>query len=394
MTQAWIVRVGRDARYEEIAFEQQIVAIGWSATGDLSSHPTSQAIRDAVMAAYPDVADKSATSYAVQLLAFRSKMAEGDLVLLLRRTSPDVAVGWVTGPYRYRPDIGPSLRHTREVRWSRTDLPRSVVARELLALPALTMIFRVNQVDVVERLRALVGEETPQDGSPPPVEEAAVTLPGVTELSRPFVNLQRNLNYARNLATAGQHLTQLQVGSFEVADVFRAAWVQSVAALDHWVRQEIRARMRWLATHPGAEKPAGFKGFPLTLGLWEEVRSNQLGLPEAIDQQLRDTRGHLTYQHPDKIREGFALVGDVKGLWDKVAKVLSEQAGDGATVSATGVRQHLMEIVRRRNKIAHEYDEDPADPPRKRPIDAAAATETIDWIEQLAAAILVVLDQP
>jgi hypothetical protein len=28
-----------------------------------------------------------------------------------------------------------------------------------------------------------------------------------------------------------------------VDDVFRAAWVQSVAALDHWVRQEVRYRM-------------------------------------------------------------------------------------------------------------------------------------------------------
>jgi hypothetical protein len=56
------------------------------------------------------------------------------------------------------------------------------------------------------------------------------------------------------------------------------------------------------------------------------------------------------------------------------------------------VHARLTDIVRRRNKIAHEYDEDPANPPEKQPVDAATVIQTIDWIEQLAAAILVVLD--
>jgi len=34
----------------------------------------------------------------------------------------------------------------------------------------------------------------------------------------------------------------------------------------------------------------------------------------------------------------------------------------------------------------------PDDPPNKRAIDSAVVTQTIDWIEQLAAAVLVVLD--
>lgn len=52
----------------------------------------------------------------------------------------------------------------------------------------------------------------------------------------------------------------------------------------------------------------------------------------------------------------------------------------------------LVEIVRRRNKIAHEYDEDPVNAPAKQAIDAATVIQMLDWIEQLAAAILVVLD--
>jgi restriction system protein len=397
MAQAWIIRAGRDDGYEDAAFDRKLVSVGWSAAGDLTSRSTLVEIRDTVRAAYPDVEPKSAESYAIQLFAFRVHMAEGDLVLLLRRTSPDVAVGWVTGPYRYRTDLVPGVCHVRSMYWSRTDLPRAVVERELLSLPALTMIFRINQADIVDRLRSLVGDadsgaiEITVTGAVDLAAEPAV--PEVPESSKPFVNLQRNLNYARSLATAGQHLAQLQVGSFEVPDVFRAAWVQSVAGLDHWVRQEVRTRMLWLAGQSGGLRPDGFSTFPMTLGQLESVRQGKMSLVDALDQQLRETRSHLTYQHPDKIKEAFALVSDVKGLWDKVAKVLSEQAGDGVTVTAADVRQQLREIVHRRNKIAHEYDEDPANPPSKRPIDAATATQTIDWIEQVAAAILVVLDQ-
>ncbi|MFY1690037.1 hypothetical protein [Plantactinospora sp. WMMB782] len=71
----------------------------------------------------------------------------------------------------------------------------------------------------------------------------------------------------------------------------------------------------------------------------------------------------------------------------------SEQAGDGVKISGTEVQQQLREIVRRRNKIAHEYDEDPDNAPKKRPIDAAATTQTIDCIEQLAGALVAALDQ-
>lgn len=398
MTQAWIIRAGRGDRYEKVAFGDNVVAIGWPATGDLTPHTTLTAVRDVVWAAYPRVEAKSAESYAVQLLAFRSRICEGDLVLLLRQTSPDVAIGWVTGPYRYRADLGAGIHHTRAVHWSRVDLPRALVARELGNLPPLTTVVQIASVDIIDRLRQMTGDAVTLP-STEDVDTTGVGIPaGANELETPqaptpFSNLQRNLNYARNLATAGQHLAQLQVGAFEVPDVFRAAWVQSVAALDHWVRQELRSRMLLLASQPGGARPAGFTSFPMSLGLMEAVRAGDLTLVEAIDRQLRETRSHLTYQHPDKIREALALVSDVKGLWDRVATVLSERAGDGVVFSGSGVRQQLREIVIRRNKIAHESDEDPANPESKRSIDAASATQTIDWIEQLAAAILVVLDQ-
>ncbi|WFE65536.1 hypothetical protein [Micromonospora sp. WMMD714] len=391
MTQAWIVRTGRDDRYEDLALQKNLIAVGWAATGDLGDTTTLSGVRQRVRSAYPDMGRRTGDSHAIQLFAFRDRMAPGDVVLLLRRSSPDVALGRITGSYEYRQDLARGIAHVRTVSWARTDLPRASVERELATLPSLTTVYRINQAEVTARLLRLAGDplSAPAPGVVPP---GAVASPGLSEgASEPFANLKRNLNYARSLATAGQHLALLKVGAFEITDVFRAAWVQSVAALDHWVRQEIRARMLRLAAQPDAVRPQAFAAFPLSLGLVEQVQLGKVTLVDAVDQQLQ-SRGHLVYQNPTKIREGFALVADVNGFWNRVAKVLTEQNGDGVSFTGVEVQDQLSQIAQRRHKIAHEYDEDPDDPTKKRPIDASSATQTIDSIEQLAAAILVVLD--
>ncbi|PMR63111.1 hypothetical protein C1A38_00585 [Verrucosispora sp. ts21] len=383
------MRAGRDDSYDELALDKNLIAVGWSAAGDLTDAASAGEIRDRVRAAYPDIEQRAVEGYTIQLIAFRSRMSAGDVVLFLRRTSPDVAIGRVTGPYEYRMDLPSGIRHARSVTWTRTDVPRASVERELVALPSLTTVYRINQAESVARLERLL-QADPMPAVEHPAEPAPEELLPQDDDSTPFVNLRRNLDYARSLATAGQHLDLLKVGAFEVSDVYRAAWVQSVAALDHWVRQEIRARMLRLVAQPDVPKPRGFKSFTISLGLVEQVQLGTKTLVEALDLQLRE-QGHLVYQNPDKIRDGFGLVHDVKGFWDRVARVLTEQSGDGVTFTGKEVQEQLRQIVLRRHKIAHEYDEDPDDATRKRPIDGAVATQTIDYIEQLAAAVLHVL---
>ncbi|GHJ17065.1 restriction endonuclease [Micromonospora sp. AKA38] len=387
MAQAWIVRAGRDDNYDALALDKHLIAVGWSAAGDLTGTVSPVEIKDRVRAAYPDVEGRAVENFAIQLIAFRSRMAVGDVVLFLRATSPDVAIGKVVGPYEYRTDLPSGIRHARAVSWSRTDVPRASVEREVLALPSLTTVYRINQADSIARLERLLGSTAPMLVLPEEPVNAAERDHDVA----PFTNLKRNLNYARSLATAGQHLAQLKVGAFEVSDVFRAAWVQSVAALDHWVRQEVRARMLKLVAQPSVQKPKAFATFQMALGLVEQVQLGTKTLVDALDQQLRD-QGHLVYQNPDKIREGFALVHDVKGFWDRVAQVLTQQGGDGVSFTGKEVQDQLRQIVQRRHKIAHEYDDDPDNPTGKRPIDGAETTRTIDYIEQVAAAILDVLN--
>jgi hypothetical protein len=272
----------------------------------------------------------------------------------------------------------------RTVRWIREEIPRPAVGSDLLGSSTLASVSRINVDDAVTRLWNLARHDRDLSKAAGPETSAYLT---------PFANLQRNLNYARSLAIAGQHLGHLQPRAFEIDDVYRAAWVQGVAALDHWVRQEINYRMLQLARNETAERPSGFARFEITLDLVEKVQRGELGLDQALETTLWTTLSRTTYQRPDRIKEGFGLVCDTNKFWERVAAVLSERPG-GTAITANGIREQLNAIVERRNKIAHEYDDNPTDPRGKRPIDAANATATIEWIEQLAAGILEILDGP
>ena len=70
-------------------------------------------------------------NFAGQLWAFAVAMKEGDLVVLPRKLTSQIAIGRVTGPYEYR-QVDDAFRHTRPVEWLQTDLPRTVFEQALL----------------------------------------------------------------------------------------------------------------------------------------------------------------------------------------------------------------------------------------------------------------------
>lgn len=51
--------------------------------------------------------------------------------------------------------------------------------------------------------------------------------------TRQFLSFTTNLAYARDLITAGNSLQGLQPGALDINDLYRAAWVQGVSAMDH-----------------------------------------------------------------------------------------------------------------------------------------------------------------
>lgn len=380
---AWLIRAGREDEYAAEAFDHNVVALGWRSVGDLTAHRTIAAVNTAVNAAYPEFTARARQEFAGQLYAFRCAVNIGDYVILLRSNAPDVAIGVVIGDYRFVPEFrGP---HVRAMRWERSEVRRTEIGSDLLTGPALTNIYQVKAPDAARRLAALLS-----DVPAAPTTGTAVTTPVASMTA--LENLHRNLDYSRSLSTAGHHLQELKVELFEVSDVFRAAWVQAVAALDHWVRQEVKERMLVLAEQPESVRPAKFQSFSLPVALVDQVATGRLTLRQAIDTHYDVEMARTTFQGPQQIQDGFSYVADVKNLWGRVATVLTQRSGGENVETAVGVQGRLKEIVFRRNKIAHEYDEDPDRAPAKRSINTTAASQTVNFIGELAEAVVAVLD--
>jgi hypothetical protein len=208
-----------------------------------------------------------------------------------------------------------------------------------------------------------------------------------------FADLQQNLNYAKQLVQGGKLLASLRVGSFDVDDLYRAAWVQAVAAIDHWVHEEIYHRAAVIAQQSETAKPRKFLDIQISMELFEAVHLGTTSLEVAFRRHLKQTLGWRSYQNPNKIREGFAMVSDVQ-LWPAVAKVLTAEDPNGKKIRHELVIDEIARIVDRRNKISHEADRDPNRSGKKVPIDAAETHRVIEWLERVAGAVLVALDGP
>lgn len=207
-----------------------------------------------------------------------------------------------------------------------------------------------------------------------------------TEALREF---RANMEYARGLVRGGQHLERLRVGAFDVADLYRSAWVQAVSALDHWVHSELYDRAVGLALQVSEQRPARFLRIEVPMSLLEDVLHHSGSLEEKFRDHLKSRFGYTSYQNPEKIKEAFGYVSDAP-LWDGVAKYLSR---GGAVWSQQSVRERISRIMNRRNLIAHAADLDPATG-KRTPVRDHEVTETIDWLEQVAVAISLVVGPP
>ena len=106
------------------------------------------------------------------------------------------------------------------------------------------------------------------------------------------------------------------------------------------------------------------------------------GAPAWFDAEIRHRHGFLTFQMPDKVADAIRLISDVK-LWAAVAPSF------GTTDVAA--KTQLKLIVERRNKIAHEADQDPTTPGQRWPIDELLVANAVDFLKRTVAAIHAVL---
>jgi restriction system protein len=163
-----------------LALELGLAIIGYSDVPDLKSASSFDEVVEIVRQGSPDDPMGRVRNWAAQLTAFAIRMQEGDVVALpLKTRSGRVALGEVTGPYRYR-EVQGERRHTREVKWVRPDVVRSDIQQDLLySLGAFMTVCRIQRNEAEIRFAAILAGQPDPGYTGAEGEEAAE--PGLTE---------------------------------------------------------------------------------------------------------------------------------------------------------------------------------------------------------------------
>lgn len=191
----WMIRSGRLGETEQLALDEGLAIIGFHDVPDLSKAAGREAIEKLVREAYPDANDGKARNFTGQLYAFARRVQEGDLVAMPLKTRPQVALGRVAGPYRYRPELTAG-HHTRRVEWLRPDVARTRFGQDLLySLGAFMTVCQIRRNEAEARVKTLLsgggdpgiksGKRVPTSPSPVPdiADDESTSVPDVEQLA-------------------------------------------------------------------------------------------------------------------------------------------------------------------------------------------------------------------
>lgn len=185
-----------------------------------------------------------------------------------------------------------------------------------------------------------------------------------------------NLSRVRELGGLAVAVESLTTSAIDVSDLWRAQVVLVVSALDYFIHELTRLGMVECAKGTRSKTDAYLR-FEMPLSATESAIA---GSPHAtwVGDTVREKHSWQSFQDPDKLADAIRLMSPVK-LWDEVGRELGLPPKD--------VKTRLKLIVDRRNKIAHEADQDPTNPGYRWPIDALMTNDTVDFIEKLVDAI-------
>lgn len=120
---AWLIRAGRNGEREAFVLENGLAVGGWGGIPDLSGISSRGEMKRLVRRMLPGKSKMTVANYSGQLWALRAHVRTGDLIVLPRKKTGQIAIGVVTRAYWHRNDPDPHRQHVVSVDWRCTDLP-------------------------------------------------------------------------------------------------------------------------------------------------------------------------------------------------------------------------------------------------------------------------------
>ena len=163
----WLVRAGKYGEREDLALQNKMAVIGWSALPDLQVLKTRKDLAALLQKNYPDEKAKTLTNWEGQLWIFVHEIQNGDLFALPLKHRAVIALGEVSSDYFYEPNNPGDARHVRRVK-SWTEIPRNQFDQDLLySLGAASTVCGIKRNNAEERVRNLLSGK--KDVIEPPV---------------------------------------------------------------------------------------------------------------------------------------------------------------------------------------------------------------------------------
>jgi restriction system protein len=192
-TKVYMVRGDRSGEDEEYSLDHALAITGFRDFPSLEGKKDYDTVLKLVKETKQELKPRAAGNYAGQLWAFAIAMKEGDIVVFPRKHTSQIALGEVTGPYKYL-KIGNEYRHARPVKWIRPDVARTVFAQDLLySFNAYMTVCNISRNDAKQRVAAVlngkpdpgfIGEiDKTSKTALPPTDTEANSATNLTELA-------------------------------------------------------------------------------------------------------------------------------------------------------------------------------------------------------------------
>lgn len=174
MTKLWIVRAGAQGERENAAIDKNELLPGFLEVGDLSQKGDRDAILAHLHEVWPDEGTNRLRNFAAQLNQFVNKIDIGDYVVMPRKLTNGVAIGVVTGTYKF--DAASDYKHSRSIEWKEESLPRDTFKQDLRhSFGAFMTICEIKRNSALERVKAVL--ETGRDPGALLGKQGQATLP-------------------------------------------------------------------------------------------------------------------------------------------------------------------------------------------------------------------------
>ena len=206
----YLARAGRNGEDEDLALENDFAIIGFRDIPSLEGAKDYDAVAERVNEALPDHKPRARGNFAGQLWAFSVAMENGDLVVLPRKLTSQVAIGRVTGPYEHR-EVNAEPRHVRPVKWLKTDIPRATFEQDVLSsFGAFMTVCQISRNGAARRVQAVL-EGKPDPGPPesmgqqieppPAIEDQPETLPDLVQMAHDQIVARIQARFKGNALT-------------------------------------------------------------------------------------------------------------------------------------------------------------------------------------------------